>query len=356
MRKQIFTAALVVGCVTSVTAVAADVEEKTTVGGRAFIDLTNIDQEVNGAKTVPSGTGLDVKRFYIAVDHIFDSTWSANVTTDFNYIAADSETQVFIKKAYVQAKISDALVVHAGSYDVPWIPFVEGLYGYRWVENVLVEHLKMQSSADWGVNASGSFADGMVNYSASVIGGSGYKKMVRSKGMDVEGRVSFVPITGLTFAVGGYNGKLGQETQITDALHTAQRWDLLAAYVNSKVRVGAEYFQSKNWNGTANEVLTNTTDKADGYSAWASFNFTDALAVFARYDNAKLSKDLNPDLENKYFNVGLAFKPRKNVDLALVYKNDKVDNGPYATSNATFAADTITGKFSEIGVWAQVSY
>ncbi len=49
-------------------------------------------------------------------------TW----TTDFQYVGNDGVTNVYIKKAYVQAKLSDALVFRAGSADLPWVPFVEG--------------------------------------------------------------------------------------------------------------------------------------------------------------------------------------------------------------------------------------
>ena len=59
-----------------------------------------------------------MKRFYLIVDHTFDDTWSANLTTDFNYISADGETQVFIKKAFLQGKLPDALWGRAGSADL----------------------------------------------------------------------------------------------------------------------------------------------------------------------------------------------------------------------------------------------
>src|SRR5262249_51096544 len=160
-------------------------------------------------------------------------------------------------------------------------------------------------------------------YAVSVINGAGYKNPTRSSTMDVEGRLGFVPIKGLTIAIGGYTGKLGKdiENSATPALHTADRYDALVAYADGPLRVGGEYFQAKNWN----QVTTLDTDKADGYSIWASYNFTPVWGVFARGDSAKVSKDLNPDLKDEYFNVGVAAHPRKNIDVALVYKDDKVD-------------------------------
>jgi hypothetical protein len=349
-REAILVAAAILGCATT-GANAADLTEKTSISGKAFIDLTNIDQESDGTKTDASGTGLDVKRFYVGIDHVFDANWSANVTTDFNYVGNDGETQVYIKKAYLQGTFGDGLFVRAGSADLPWVPFVEGLYGYRYVENVLIDHLKFGTSADWGLHAGGKVADGMVSYAAAVINGGGYKNPTRSKSVDFEGRVSFVPIDGLTLAAGFYSGKLGQDKESTDALHTAERWDALAAYVNSRLRVGAEYFQAKNWRN----VLTAATDKADGYSVWGSWNFNDRMSAFARYDGADPSKDLNPDLKSDYFNVGFAYRPRKNVDLAVVYKEDKADSGVVGTSNGNIGG-VDEGKHREFGLWAQVAF
>ena len=255
----------------------------TKLSGKLFFDLTNIDQTKNGAKTSASGTGFDVKRFYLSVDHKFDDTWSANLTTDFNYVSNDGETNLFVKKVFVQGKFSDALVLRAGSADMPWIPFAEGFYGFRYVENTLIDRLKFGNSADWGVHVGGVAGDGMFNYAASVVNGAGYKNPSRGKSMDFEGRIGFSPIKDVTIAVGAYSGKLGKETQTVSTFHTASRTDFLAAYAHENVRFGVEYFDAKNWNN----LLTVASDKANGYSLWGSYGFDNGMSVFTRYDEAK---------------------------------------------------------------------
>jgi hypothetical protein len=355
IRKSILVtcAAATVGACATAPAFAAG-EESTSISGKMFADFSNVDLTNDGVDAAANGTGIDVKRFYVGIGHTFDEVWSANVTTDFNYLANDGETQVYIKKAYVQAKLSDAFVGRLGSADLPWVPMVEDLYGYRWVENVIIDRLKFGTSADWGVHAGGKFSDGMVNYAVAVVNGAGYKNPTRSSTMDVEARIGFMPIKGLTIALGGYTGKLGKdiENSATPALHTADRYDALVAYADGPLRIGGEYFQAKNWN----QVTTAATDKADGYSIWASYSFSPVWGIFARGDSAKPSKDLNPDLKDEYFNVGIAAHPRKNLDFALVYKNDKVDGGgAIGTSNGTIGG-LIEGKYQEIGVWAQVAF
>lgn len=352
MFKSTLTALVAGASLIACGAAMAD-EGATTVGGKAFIDFTNIDQTSDGTKQAASGTGADVKRFYLSVTHDFDKTWSANATTDFNYTSTTGETQLFIKKAYVQAKLSDAFVARLGSADLPWIPFVEDLYGYRYVENVLIDRLKFGTSADWGVHAGGKLLDGQFSYAASAVNGNGYKNPTRSQSLDVEGRVAYVPVTGLTVAVGFHSGKEGKDiaNTATPVRHTADRFDALIAYVNADLRLGAEYFTATDWN----QVTATPTDKSDGYSVWASYNFQPNFAVFARGDQAKPKKDLSPDLKDTYFNVGLSYTPVKKVDVALVYKHDKMQNGSFGTSNGTIGGVN-EGKFDEIGIWAQVAF
>jgi Gram-negative porin len=352
IRSSATVVAACVGALVASPALHAD--ESTTVSGKVYADFSNIDASSDGVDLANVGTGIDVKRFYVGVNHEFDDMWSANVTTDFNYVAGDGETQVYIKKAYLQAKLSDALTARLGSADLPWVPAAEGLYGYRWVENVLIDRLKFGTSADWGIHGLGKLADGKFSYGISVVNGAGYKNPTRSNSMDFEGRVSFMPVKGLTIMVGGYTGKLGKDVEgsATPPQHTASRFDALVAYVSGPMRVGAEFFQADNWNN----VTTTASDKADGYSVWGSYDFSPKFGFFARYDTAKTSKDLNPDLKDQYYNAGLVVHPRKNVDLALVYKHDKVDGGGFVnTSNGNIGGAT-EGKYDEIGIWGQMAF
>lgn len=394
MSKQILPAVALLASGLSLAA-HADTAPSTTIGGEAFFDLTHISQQQNGVDVAPTGTGFDVKRFYLVVDHTFDDVWSADLTTDAQYISTATNTglsnsttassggvtEVFIKRLYLQGKLDDAFVVHIGSYTSPWVPFVESLYGYRWVEKTALDRLGLGNTADWGVNATGKFGDTGVTYSASVVDGAGYKNPTRTKDVDFEGRIAWVPVMGLTVGAGFYSGHLGQVTQANDSFksNTATRWDVVVGYTSGGFRVGAEYFNAKNYKtvnnvtagvfGTSAVVAASATaavpsDEADGESVWASYNFTDKVAVFARYDDAKLSKDVLSRLKDTYFNFGVAFKPSKRVDLALVYKNEKVENG--ATSIGSGDANTsytigginssTDGKFDEIGVYGHFNF
>jgi len=320
----------------------ADALTDTTLSGKTYIDFTDLDQTRNGSDTANAGSGLDVKRFYLTVEHKFDDFWSASLTTDFNYTASSGETQLFVKKAWVQAKFSDALKLRAGADDMPWIPFVEGLYNMRYVENTLIDRLKYGTSSDWGVHAFGS-GDNLWNYNVAVVNGAGYKNPARSDSADVEARFGITPLPGLSLAVGGYSGELGKDAANlpSGSTRTANRLDFVAAYVGPQFRAGAEYFRQNNWN---NVLTTGPKDSSDGYSVWGQYKFAPEYSAFARYDHANQSKDINPNLKDTYYNAGVEWNARKGVRLAAVLKHEKL-------------ADAVnTTKSNEIGVWAEIAF
>jgi predicted porin len=260
---------------------------------------------------------------------------------------------VYVKKAYLQATISPALQVRVGSADLPWVPFVENIYGYRFVENTLIDRTKYGTSADWGVHVAGTVGGGLLSYAVSAVNGAGYKTLSRhSDTIDIEGRLSLQPVKHIVLAVGGYTGKLGKSAADQPATpHRATRFDALAAWVGGPVRVGIEYFSAKNWKN----VTTAAHDRTSGWSAFGSYAFAPKFTAFGRYDRVNPDKDSNPALDDAYFNVGLDYALAKDIDLALVYKRERAENGLIATSNGTIGG-TDRGRYDEIGLWAQVKF
>jgi hypothetical protein len=327
----------------------------TKIGGKAYFNISNIDQQSDGADSSQNGLQTDVKRFYLTVDHRFSDIFSANLTTDFRYGSngLSRDTTVYVKKAYLQAKIAPELIVRVGAADLPWAPFVENIYGYRFVENTLIDRTKYGASADWGVHVGGSLAHGLVDYAVSAVNGAGYKTLARSSDtIDLEGRLSVQPLKHVVLAVGGYSGKLGKSSAgAPDTDHRATRFDALAAYTGPRVRAGIEYFNAHDWKN----VTSAAHDRSSGWSAFGSFAFTPKLAVFGRYDWVDPDRVSTPRLKERYFNLGLDYQVVKDVDLALVYKRDRADHGFVPTSNGTIGgADR--GAYDEIGIWSQIKF
>lgn len=315
----------------------------TKISGRLYYDLTHIEDSNRGVKTDKSGFAFDIKRFYLGVDHRFNDRWSMNLTTDFQYSSAISSTEIYIKKAYVQYKLSDAFVLRAGAADLPWVPFAEGWYGMRYIENTLADRLKFGTSADWGIHASGKLAGGSLEYAVAALNGNGYKNPSRSQGLDFEGRLSFSPTSRTVLGVGLYTGTLGRDKETTPALHTANRVNFMAAYMNGNTRLGVEYFQANNWNN----VATVATDKASGWSLWGSHGLNQAgVTLFARYDNSHPSRTLDPTLRDTYYNLGVEWPVAPGIKLATVYKHTE-------QRNALRTRDLQTDEF---GVWGEFRF
>ena len=341
-------------------------EGSTSVSGRMYYDITSLNQKSNGVPQSSNGVGFDVKRFYIGIDHKFNDMFSANITTDFNYLniatspsGNSKQTVLYIKKAYLQAKFNDALIVRLGSADLPWVPFMEDAYGNRYIENVIIDRDKFGTSADWGVHALGKLGpNGMFGYQVSVINGSGYKAAstgvgsTRTHSVDVEGRVN-MNIQHFTFALGGYDGKLGNDT-INSLTRSAQRFDAAAIYNDGHIRVGGEYFKTWNWTSVP---LASTKDEAEGYSIFGSYNLTKKISVFGRYDWVNPRQNTVASGRDNYFNVGISYEPVKIVDFALVYKRDSIDNLNLSTSNGTIGSTLgHNGTYDEVGLWGQVRW
>ena len=328
----------------------------TSISGRMYFDFTNIDHTINSVDQADEGFNFDIKRFYVGIDHKFNDVFAANITTDLTYDATTGASQIFIKKAYLQAKVAPWLTLRAGSADLPWVPFVEGLYGHRYVENVLIDRTKFGTSADWGVHAGGTAFDGVLGYAVSVINGAGYKKAPiggganRSESVDVEGRVN-LNWEHFTIAAGGYSGELGKDVKGVTTNHTAQRFDAVAAYTDDAIRAGVEYFYANDWNN----VTTVVGDDANGISAFASYQFTPEWGVFGRYDYVKPNDSTNPALEDNYYNVGISYSPFKMIDLSLVYKHDQASHGTLSTSNGTIGG-SVSGNYNEVGLFGQFQW
>lgn len=330
----------------------------TSISGKSFFNVSSINHKRAGVDQTDSGTETELKRFYVSVDHKFGDIFSADLTTDFRYSTngTGNDVLVYVKKAYLQAKLDPAFIIRVGSADLPWIvPVAENVYGYRFVENTLIDRTKFGATADWGVHVLGTIgANNLVSYQISAINGSGYKTLARnSDTIDLEGRVSVNPVKSITLAVGGYTGKLGKSAENNLVTRRATRFDALAAYTSKRLRAGIEYFAAKNWNN-----VTLRTDRSQGWSTFGSFAFTPQVAAFGRFDWVKPNKDSNPALKDHYFNLGLDYKPIPPLDVALVYKRDRANDGFLATSNGTVGglSNSTSGTYDELGIFGQFAF
>ena len=328
--------------------------DDTKISGRIYYNLSQITRQVNGEST-EEGTGFSIKRVYIGIDHKFNDIYSANITTDVSPVVGPNDGNIvgnglYIKKAYLEAKLDPAFIVRIGAADTPWVPFVENIYGYRHIENTIADRTSFATSSDWGLHVMGTLAGGIVSYQASAINGGGYRQPKFSQSVDYEGRVS-AQYKGFTLGLGGYSGNLAKDTFGTETYNTANRVSALVAYQNPMFTVGGEFFQARNFK----QVTVPTPDKATGYSLFGSVLPAPKWSVFGRYDHMRPSRDGLPSETGDYGNIGVQFSPTQIVDLAVVYKREKVNGGTLSTSNGPIGG-SIDGTYDEVGLFGQVRW
>jgi hypothetical protein len=344
----------------------------TKISGRMYFNVSDVTHKVNGSKVgnTDNGGGYNIKRFYLGVDHKFNDVFSANLTTDVSAISGVGQS-LYIKKAYLQAKIDPALVIRLGADDMPWIPYAESIYGYRHIEQTLSDRTKFGTSSDWGLHVGGDLAGGIVSYQIAAVDGAGYRDVHFSNTIDVEGRLS-AKYKGFNVAIGGYTGKLGKDTEGTAPLRTYNRINALAAYQGKlgsvPVTFGGEYFWAENkaFNTTAPIPTASPKDSGEGFSLFTSVVPIPKWSVFGRYDWVKPSGDINPAFKDTYFNVGIQYSPATIVDLALVYKHEKGENGAFATGSlqsgvigcsvAAVNSCVGNGTYDEFGLFGQFRF
>ena len=358
----------------------------TKVGGTVFFNASNLNAQSNGAKQAVNGTGLNLKRLYLSIDHKFNDVWSANITTDVsnvigetanaNYATPTASTSTgsissigdvgkgfYVKKAFVQAKLDKALVLRMGAADTAWVPYVEGIYGHRYVENELVDEYKLGTSADWGVTASGELAGGLISYQVGVVNGGGFRNVAVTKSVDLDGRLS-VQYKGFFGAIGGYSGKLAKDVQGGTAVaHSADRIDGALGYKSDLFTVGGEYVYAKDFNSVLASA-TNFEDKNEGWSVFANYNIMPKWQVFGRYDWIRQTNNLttNTSVKNEYYNFGVQWEVAKLVDLSLVYKRAQATNngtsaGTIAWQNGTGSiGGTVNGTYDEVGLFGLLKF
>ncbi|NBC35177.1 hypothetical protein GTZ99_01230 [Novosphingobium sp. FSY-8] len=330
---------------------------KTKLSGRMYYNVSSITAENTAGTSVEKDGGIQIKRFYIGLDHQLDKTFSANITLDVDNLlrstSGATDVAIFVKKAYVQAKFSPALTIRAGAADMAWVPYEESLQGFRHIEKTSTDYLGLGTSADWGVHALGSFSDGLISYQISAVNGAGYRTASLTQTIDIEGRVS-LSYKGFNVGVGGYTGRLGANVQNTTTYKNGDRFNVIAAYKGklgkADFTVGGEYIYAKNFTTTLIKSAT-SNDSTEAYSLFASVSPAPKWTVFGRYDFMKASKDLNPAQHLNFYNVGLQFSPAKIFDLALVYKRDQ-------GTASLVKGNLVSGQASrdEVGIYGQFRF
>lgn len=318
------------------TATGAQAQENTAVSSQIFANFSTI--QVNNQQTDNEGWAIDVKRFYLNLDHQFNPQWSMRITTDVQLPRQQSVSDIWFRHAYAQYQIDAQQVLKFGVAELPWIDYIARRIGYRYVDPSLTPKNQLALPTDPGVHY--GFSNDNFRFGAAVVTGSGFKKPRLGDSVDVELAGVWHLAKGWDLASGYYQGKRALDKDNQATFHDAKRWNLALSYLTKHMRFGVEYAYNDNWT----RVTQLAPDASDGWSSWASYAFKPGYSAFVRYDRTHPSRRLNPTLERDYLQLGVDWKATPFLTVALVAKRNQ-------------ATDLILDqKQTEVGLWTMWNF
>jgi hypothetical protein len=327
MKKQVSLTALALA--TALTATAAHADD-VKVSGKVFFDYSKVTETGK-----PDTTGGNITRTYLSFKKKIDDVWSAKVTIDSAYdsSAIKKHNNVFLKKAQLTGKFSDAVKVKLGMIGTPWIGHEDKLNGHRFVAKSFVDTHHMASSADAGIGVFGKVD--MFSYDIASINGGGYGNTAKTAKTDLEARFGVKPMDGLTVDLGYRSGYLGKFVAGTTEKKNALT-QLLVTYGQKgdvSFRVGANIINNKVDDAIAN---TSTTEKGTEIWAWVR------SGEFGGYlRNESLDNGVTGSATEKRTVISLDYYTTKGVIVSLVSDSITDHKGVAGDKKST------TGLFSQ---------
>jgi hypothetical protein len=120
----------------------------------------------------PRPNEFDIDRAYLNFRAKIDQSFSARITTDVSR-TNDERLEVVLKYAYLQVAFEEGIKLQFGSAGTPLVGFTESFWGHRWAAQSFADSTGVLNSADLGVHAQGTHADGLIGWGASVVNGEG---------------------------------------------------------------------------------------------------------------------------------------------------------------------------------------
>jgi hypothetical protein len=297
--------------------VAGAFAAETTVSGRVFVKagVTGLNTaDAAGQTSSVSGVALD--RTYLTIKSKIDDVWSVNVTLDG--IGGDGYG-VFVKTAFVTAKLSDMVKISAGIIGQGEYAPIDGWNDMRWTDKPLLDaagdYLGGKTfgsqSADMGISADFSIAK-MLKLTVQWNAADGYKTFSSFQDLDSEITVNAeltiekaikIDVFGNFFL--GPDAGLGLGDMYFGAA---------VGYITKPVKVGVV------WIGSVNEGVFGAGKMAMLMEVFANLNFSNVLVL------ARARMGVNDTALKLGVEAGVGYQFNKNVRVALMY-NLRGDDG-----------------------------
>jgi hypothetical protein len=305
----------------------AQISGKTYLEYRA--DLASKDKA--GDRTLMNA--FDLTRFYVTLTPSLSEKVALKFTSDF-YRADDGFMRLALKHGFVEFKnllYPDSSVLF-GQHDIPWVPYEEGLWGYRFQGTVFPDREGYLTSTDVGVGLKAKIPQGYGDYHISLVNGEGWKAKEVNRYKDIQARLTIKPlaknsqlknlfVTG--FGLFGVYDKNGN-----DELDKRIRAIGQVGFKNEKVTLVGEYLIAQDPSDkmvkkhpSLKEKKPGEVSNAAGFSAFTELNASlvglpNSWAVIGRVDQLDPDVDLDDNSDSRLI-AGISYRANKNLQLLL---------------------------------------
>ena len=181
----------------------------------------------DGSSTVRGQNQFGLTRFYLTLSGkqpFVDGNpayLGYNLTLDAGDVNGSGYYESYVKYAYLEmGNMVPGVVIRLGQVPTPWVGFEESIWGFRFMNKVLVDQNGYLGSTDRGMFVGYHPASGMLDLAFSLVNGEGYHRPEVNAQKDVMGRLSLYPfrgsgsfLTGLGIHVYGQRGRVDARTR-----------------------------------------------------------------------------------------------------------------------------------------------
>ena len=323
---------------------AQDSESSETTSSGKVTGKVFFNYHASTDSDVEQTSAFELTRAYLGYKYKFNDKFSATILLDAGKGSDGSDYSMFIKNAKLDYKANDWLTLSGGVFGLVQFKDQEKFWGYRYIYKALADEYKFGSSADLGVMASLKISKGLT-VDLLAVNGEGYKKIQDSSGKNRYGiNLVYKPTSDIVLKA-YYDTMSGIDAENASENTVVSNIALFAGYqVTDDFRVGAEYNLLKN----GETYKTASKDKElQGLSFYSAYQINEKWNVFGRYDDLSsntlegATTDWNYSDDGGTIIGGVEYKPYKNVNTSLNYRNtnfkdDSIANASFVYLNLEF--------------------
>lgn len=295
------------------------------INSNFHIGLTNCDHN----------SAFEITRAYLGYRHNFDTHFSATIKLDIGSPNDDSQYSLLRRYAYFKTAAltykKNKLTINFGLIDLYQFKLQERFWGYRYIYKSFQDEYKFGSSADIGANIQYKINDN-ISVDGTICNGEGYKSLQNDNTYKQAFGTTISLLNNFTFRF---------YCDFTTKSETESTFSSFIGYKTDRYNFAAEYSYRNN-----NDFRKNYNHS--GYSIYGSYNITDNINLFARFDriesniliNFENPWDLNKD--GSAIISGIQYTPINRIKIALNYQDwyplaQNIENYKYIYLNVEFS-------------------